>query len=125
MRYTFRPRSSARMQSGPVEIRLRIWLSAWVRPFRAEARATRNTRMASTFPSLGLGLTGGIAALGGPGSRDGVLGVGLAVAMPTLAVGSVALDPPDALPVQVTGEPSTIRAGALDAQQLDRTEAFQ
>ena len=40
------------MGSGAVEIRLRIWLRAWVRPLRAEARATRKTRMDSTFPSL-------------------------------------------------------------------------
>ena len=40
------------MGSGAVETRLRIWLSAWVRPLRAEARATRKTRMDSTFPSL-------------------------------------------------------------------------
>src|ERR1700685_825434 len=40
------------MDSGAVEIRPRIWLSAWVRPLRAEARATRKTRMDSTFPSL-------------------------------------------------------------------------
>ena len=47
-----RPRSSARMGSGAVDTRLRIWLSAWVRPFRAEDLATRKTRMDSTFPSL-------------------------------------------------------------------------
>src|SRR5674476_1085240 len=47
-----RPRSSARSSSGAVEMRLRIWLRAWVRLPLAERRATRNTRMASTFPSL-------------------------------------------------------------------------
>ena len=40
------------MGSGAVETRLRIWLSAWVRPLRAEDLATRKTRMDSTFPSL-------------------------------------------------------------------------
>ena len=33
-------------------MRLRIWLRAWVRLPLAERRATRSTRMASTFPSL-------------------------------------------------------------------------
>ena len=47
-----RSRSSARSSSGAVEMRLRIWLMAWVRLLRAEERATRSTRMASTFPSL-------------------------------------------------------------------------
>ena len=47
-----RSRSSERSSSGAVEMRLRIWLMAWVRLRRAEDRATRNTRMASTFPVL-------------------------------------------------------------------------
>ena len=47
-----RSRSSARSSSGAVEMRLRIWLRAWVRLPLAERRATRSTRMASTFPSL-------------------------------------------------------------------------
>lgn len=45
-------RSSARISSGAVEMRLRIWLRVWARDLRAEDRATRRTRMASTFPSL-------------------------------------------------------------------------
>lgn len=32
----------------------RIWLSTWVRALRADIRATRKTRMDSTFPSLDL-----------------------------------------------------------------------
>jgi len=47
-----RSRMSWRISSGAVEIRLRIWLSAWVRALRADVRATRRTRMPSTFPSL-------------------------------------------------------------------------
>ena len=43
------PQSSARMDSGAVETRLRIWLSAWVLSLRAEDRATRKTRMDSTI----------------------------------------------------------------------------
>jgi hypothetical protein len=33
-------------------MRLRIWLIAWVRLLRADERATRKTRMASTLPFL-------------------------------------------------------------------------
>ena len=47
-----RSRSSERSSSGAVEMRLRIWLMAWVRLRRAEDRATLNIRMASTFPVL-------------------------------------------------------------------------
>ena len=78
------------MDSGAVEIRLRIWLSAWVRPLRAEDIATRKTRMDSTFPSLVLA-SPQASPEGGTGGRDGVLGVGLALAPAALAVGTIDL----------------------------------
>jgi len=63
--------------------------------------------------------------LGGPGCGDGVLGVGLALASPALAVGPVDFDDGDALLVQVPREPRPIAAGALDADELDGPEALE
>ena len=115
-----RPRSSVRMDSGAVEIRLRIWLSAWVRPLRAEKRATRKTRMDSTFPPLVLASP---VASPGPGGRDGVLRVGLALAPPALAVGAVDFDDADPLGLEMSGEPGAIGPGAFDTDQLDRARS--
>ena len=113
------------MGSGAVEIRPRIWLSAWVRALRAEDRATRKTRMDSTFPSLVLASPAGVAGEGGTGGRDGVLGIGLALAPATLAIGPVDFDDADPLGLEMAGEPGAIGPGPFDADQLDRAEVAQ
>ena len=110
------------MGSGAVEIRLRIWLSAWVRPLRAENRATRKTRMDSTFPSLALASPRRVTGKGGAGGRDRVLGIGLALAPPALAVGTVDFDDADPLGLEMAGEPGTIGSGPFDADKLDGAE---
>ena len=51
-------------------------------------------------------------------SRDGVFGIGLALAPATLAVGSVHLDDTDPLGLQVPGEARSVAAGAFDADEL-------
>jgi hypothetical protein len=58
---------------------------------RAEDLATRKT------------LTEGITRLRGMGSGDGVLGVGLALAPPALAVGTVDFDDPHTLGLEMPG----------------------
>ena len=69
-----------------------------------------------------LGLTGGVTREGGTGGRDGVLGIGLALAPPALAVGTVDFDDADPLGLEVAGEPGTIGPGPFDADQLDGAE---
>jgi hypothetical protein len=88
-------RSSARSSSGAVEIRLRIWLMAWVRRRRAEERATRRTRMDSTFPSLDLASPVASPPWAARGCGHRILGVRLAGAPAPRAVGSVDLDHAD------------------------------
>ena len=72
-----------------------------------------------------LGLTGGVAREGGPGGRDGVLGVGLALEPPALAVGPVDFDDADPLGLEVAGQPGAIGPGAFDTDQLDGAEVAQ
>ena len=62
---------------------------------------------------------------GGPGGRDGVLGVGLALAPAALAVGPVDFDDADPLGVEVAGQPGSIGAGPFDADELDGAEVAQ
>ena len=69
-----------------------------------------------------LGFTASVTALGGPGGRDGVFGVGLALAPPALAIGPVHLDHRRPLGLEMTGQSGPIGSGALDADQLDGTE---
>jgi hypothetical protein len=79
--------------------------------------------MDSTFPVLVLEAVGQ-TTLGGPGGGDGVFGVGLAAQTPAHAVGTVDFDHLDALAMEVSGQPSAIRTGALHADQDDRSEAL-
>jgi hypothetical protein len=50
-----------------------------------------------------LGVAGGVVREGGPGGRDGVLRIGLALEPAALAVGTVDFDDADALGLEVTG----------------------
>ena len=90
-------------------------MRALARAWRAERLATTRTRIASTAPSLDLGLPARPTAQGGPGGFDGVEGIGLAAATALLSVRSVDLDDLDAHPAQVAGQPGPIGARALDA----------
>ena len=117
-------RGSARMQSGPVAISARIGLRAWPRPLRADARATRNTRMASTFPSWSWPhrwhhhpgppgrprwRPGGRTCRAGDGA-DGWAGQT-----------STTFTPRE----EVAGEPGAVGTGSLDSEQVDLAEALQ
>ena len=86
------------MGSGAVEIRLRIWLSAWVRPLRAEISGDPQNPHGLDVSVPGLGFTGGVARERRSGGRDGVFGIGLALAPPALAIGPVDFD--DAQPAR-------------------------
>ena len=113
------------MGSGAVETRLRIWLSAWVR-----ALARRGPRDAQNPHGFDvsvprLGLAAGVAREGGPGGRDGVLGVGLALAPAALAVGAVDFDDADPFGLEVPGQPGAIGPGPFDPDQLDGAEVAQ
>ena len=120
-----RSRSSARSSSGAVEIRLRIWLMAWVRLLRAEQRATRSTRMASTFPSLVLADPVASPPWAARAAATASCGVGLALAPAALAVGPVDFDHRDALGMQVPGESGPVAAGPFDADELEGPEGLQ
>ena len=113
------------MGSGAVETRLRIWLSAWVRPLRAEDLEHAENPHGFHVSVPRLGFTTGVAREGGPGRRDGVLGVGLALAPPALAVGTIDFDDADLLGLEVAGEPGSIRTGPFDADEVDRAEVAQ
>ena len=69
-----------------------------------------------------LGLADGVAREGGTGGRDGVLGVGLALAPAALAIGAVDFDDTDAFGLEVTGQPGPIGTRPFDADQLDGAE---
>ncbi len=72
-----------------------------------------------------LGLATGIAREGGTGGRDGVLGIGLALAPPALAVGTVHFDDADLLALEMAGEPGPIGPGSFDTDQRDGAEVAQ
>jgi len=67
---------------------------------------------------------GGITALGGPGSGDGVSGVALA-APASLPVRPIDLHHRHIMGVQEAGQPGPIGTGSLHPDQLDITEAGQ
>ena len=71
--------------------------------------------MASTAPSLDLGLPLARPLEGGPGRFDSIERIGLAAATALLSVRSVDLDDLDANSAQVAGQARSIRARALDA----------
>jgi hypothetical protein len=73
----------------------------------------------------GLGRSGGVAPLGGPGGGHGVFGVGLSLAPPALAVGTVDLDDGDLVGKQVPGQPGPVAAGPFDADELEGPEGLQ
>ena len=72
-----------------------------------------------------LGLATGVAREGGPGGRDGVLGIGLSLEPAALAVGAVDLDDADPLALEMAGEPGAIGPGAFDTDEFDRPEVGQ
>ena len=53
------------------------------------------------------------------------MGIGLALAPAALAIGPVDFDDSDPLGLEVPGQPGSIRACALDADQLDGAEVAQ
>ena len=113
------------MGSGAVEIRPRIWLSAWVRPLRAEAHRDAQDPHGLDVSVPALGFTGRVAREGGSSGRDGILGIGLALAPAALAIGPVDFDDADLLSLEVPGQPGSIRACALDTDQLNGAEVTQ
>ena len=66
-----------------------------------------------------LGLATGVTRLRSVGGGDGVLGIGLALAAATLAIRAVHFDDPNALGLEVAGQPRTIRTCSFDPHQLD------
>jgi hypothetical protein len=103
---------------------LRIWLSAWVRPLWAEDLHAQNSH-GFDVSVLRLGFTAGVAGQCSAGGRDGVMGVGLALAPAALAIGPVDFDDPDPLGSEMTGEPGSIGTGPFDTDALDRAEVAQ
>ena len=73
----------------------------------------------------GLGLAAGVAREGRPGSRDGILGIGLALEPAPLSIGTVDLDDPDLFTLETTGQAGAIGARPFDADQLDGAEVAQ
>ena len=98
---------------------------AWVRLLRADAARDPQDPHGLDISVPGLGRSGGVAPLGGPGGGHGVFGVGLSLAPPALAVGTVDLDDGDLVGKQVPGEPGPVAAGPLDADELERPEGLQ
>ena len=72
-----------------------------------------------------LGFTASLTGQSSSGGRDGVLGIGLALASPTLAIGAIDFDDADAFTLEETGQPGSIRARPFDPHQLDRSEVAQ
>jgi hypothetical protein len=101
------------------------WQSAALRALTALSRARRSCRIASTIPSVGLGLyvrgTGERLA----GGHLGVDRVVLAAPTPGVRVRTVDLDDVNASCSQLTNERSRVGAGRLNADQRDRPELLQ
>jgi hypothetical protein len=97
----------------------------WVRSPAAlrPAAHQRADRLHGAVPALGR--AAGPAGLGGPGSADGVEGVGLALAAAVLPVGAVHLHDPDTGHADVAGQAGAVAAGALDPDQAHRPEPAQ
>ena len=91
----------------------------------AENRATRSTRMASTFPSLDLASPVAWRPWGRPSGRLGITAVGLAGETAKLAIGPVDFDHRHLVGQQVPGQPCPVTAGALDADELEGPEGLQ
>ena len=89
-------------------------------PFRRRRPAGHlSTRIASTSPSRLFGRPKRLTRQRGAGGGHGVDRVGLALPVTDLPVRAIDLDHRDPGPVQLAGQPGPIRAGALDADQLD------
>jgi hypothetical protein len=106
--------------SGAVRIRASSWAPAWMRAFIAPRRATRSTRIISTWASRDFGVP--VARPDGPGGRLGVQWVGLAVAAPLCAVGPVDLDHGHAVVGQEPQQPGAEAASAFHTGLIDRAE---
>ncbi len=117
-----RSRSSARSSSGAVDTRLRIWFMAWLRALRAEDRATRSTRMASTLPFLVLASPLASPDCAARAAATASSGSDFSPPPAALAVGPVDFDHGDALVVEEAGQPGAVGTGALDTHQLDHAE---
>ena len=59
------------------------------------------------------------------GGGDGVLGIGLSLEPPALAIGAVNFDHSHTLGLEMTGQPSSIGPSPFDADQLDRAKVAQ
>ena len=81
--------------------------------------------MASTAPSRRLGLALRPTTQGGPGSFDGIEGIGLAGAPAILAIRSVDLEDLDTCPAQVAGQARAVGPGALHADFGDVAEGSE
>jgi hypothetical protein len=81
--------------------------------------------MASTFPLLALASPVASPPWAERAAADGVFGLGLALAPPALAVGSVDLDHAHVVGEEVPGEPRAIAAGSFDAHQLEVPEGLE
>ena len=88
-------------------------------PFRRR-RTTRDHQHPDRFDvtARGLGLPERLTRQRRPGRDHGVDRVGLAFPAPHLPVRSIDLDHRDPGPLQLTGQPGPVRAGALHADQL-------
>ena len=73
----------------------------------------------------GFGLALRVTGLCCPSSGDGVLGIALASPAAPLAVGAVHLNHPHTLGMEMTDQPGSVAAGALDTDQLHLAEAAQ
>src|SRR3990170_3605805 len=94
------PKNRARMSSGAVKTRWRIWTSEAVRWLRAERFTTRRARIASTAPSRVL-------------------------ALPEARPDCAALASLHAVVKEEPGQASAIGAGALDPDPQDRAKAAE
>jgi hypothetical protein len=98
---------------------------AWVRLPRAERPGHPQYPHGLDVSVPGLGRSGGLTALGGPGRGHGVVGIGLSRPPAALAVGPVHLDDGYLVAQEVTGKSRPVAAGPFDADQLQGPEALE
>src|SRR5258708_39937292 len=107
----------ARRSSGPVTIRDRAWLIAWVRSLRALRLATISARIASTAPSRPFGAPRARPDCAARAALTASSGSDLPAAAAVLPVRPVHLDDPDTSGCHVPGEAGAVAARALDPAQ--------